>query len=259
MITGLYKSAWGALAAQIRQEAVANNMANVNTTGFRPDYVTMRSYKTRSEAQGLAARPDRRMLWAVGSGSMVAETRTAHKSGPLRHTGVSTDLAIRGSRGFFVVEKDGELRYTRAGNFQVNSRGQLVTADGGWLVRDAGGSPLQVGGPDFLVDADGLVRRLTPAGEQEIGRIDVREFEDPGALVKTAGTLFTAPEGVEPLSAPAEAKVQQNFLEMSATNAPRTMINMIEAMRSYEANLNFVRMQDQLLGRAVTEIARLGG
>ncbi len=259
MITGLYKSAWGALGAQVRQEAIANNMANINTTGFRPDWVVMRGYKTRSEAQGQAVRPDRRRLWDVGGGSMVAETRTAHKSGALRQTGISTDLAIQGNRGFFVVEKEGELRYTRAGNFLVNSDGYLVTADGGWQVQ-GGGAPLKVNGPNFLVSAEGLVQRLVPGGEPEdVGQLDIKDFANPGALLKTGGTLFAAPEGVEPIAGRADIRVQQNFLEMSATNAPQTMVNMIEAMRSYEANLNFVRMQDQLLGRAVTEIARLGG
>ena len=258
MIEGLYKSAWGALGSQIRQEAVANNMANVNTPGFRPDWVVMRSYRTRGELQSAAARPDRQALWQVGGGGMVAETRTAHRAGPVQRTGVNTDLAILADEGFFAIERDGQRRYTRAGNFRVNPQGELVTADGGWKVIGDGG-PLVVGDANFSVDRDGAVTRIANGVPEVVGRVAVVGFEHPDRLLKAEGTAFSAPEGVEPQSARPEVRVQQGALEMSGTNAAQTLVNMIEAMRSYEANLNFVRIQDQLLGRAVTEIARLGG
>ncbi len=257
MINGLYKSAWGAMAAQIRHEVVANNMANVNSPGFRPDWAVLRSYKTRSEAGGESARPDRRALWSTGGGSMIAETRTAHVAGPKRSTGLNTDMAIIGNRGFFMVERNEEIRYTRAGNFRVNSAGELVTADGNWRVLGENGSPLQVDNGDFVVGGDGMLRR-SQTGEG-LGQIALRDFERPELLYKTGQNLFAAPRAAGEIQNRADAHVQQGALEMSGTNAAQTMVNMIEAMRSYEANLNFVRMQDQLLGRAVTEIARLGG
>jgi len=257
MITGLYKSAWGAMAAQIRHEVVANNMANVNSPGFRPDYAVLRSYKTRSEAAGESPRPDRRRLWTVGGGGMIAETRTAHVAGPKRSTGLSTDLAIVGNRGFFMVERNEEIRYTRAGNFRVNSAGELVTADGNWRVLGESGSPLQVETGNFTVGGDGEVRSARTG--ETIDQVALRDFEHPELLYKTGQNLFAAPGSAGERQARADSHIQQGALEMSGTNAAQTMVNMIEAMRSYEANINFVRMQDQLLGRAVTEIARLGG
>ena len=257
MINGLYKSAWGAMASQIRHEVIANNMANVNTPGFRPDWAVLRGYRTRSEAIGEAARPDRKVLWAVGGGAMVAETRTAHRAGPMRNTGLNTDLAITGNRGFFMVEKDEQVRYTRAGNFRVNADGELVTADGNWRVLGDGGSPVQVGSGNFQVGADGEVRSGTTG--EVIDTIALRDFQRPDMLQKAGENLFFAPGGAGELSNRAESRIQQGVLELSGTNAAETMVSMIEAMRAYEANLNFVRMQDQLLGRAVTEIARLGG
>jgi flagellar basal body rod protein FlgG len=265
MITGMYKSAWGATAAQIRHEIVANNMANVNTVAFRPDWAVLRSYKTRAEVLDLASRPDARVLWSVGGGAMVNRSLTAHKSGPVHATGNSTDLAILGDRGFFEVVRTDRVtgerytRYTRAGNFQVNSQGQLVTADGSWVVQSEAGGPIQVDNPDFLVDGDGRVRRLTPEGEEILGQVALRDFQDLRALNKTGENLFAAGPGAIELPARPDSRIEQFAIEMSGTNAAQTMVNMIEAMRSYEANINFVRMQDQLLGRAVTEIARLGG
>ncbi len=257
MINGLYKSAWGAMASQIRHEVIANNMANVNTPGFRPDWAVLRGYRTRSEAIGEAGRPDRKVLWAVGGGAMVAETRTAHRAGPMRNTGVNTDLAISGNRGFFVVEKDEQIRYTRAGNFRVNTNGELVTADGNWRVLGDGGGPVQVGSGDFQIDVNGQVRSGTTG--EVIDTIALRDFQRPDMLQKAGENLFFAPGAAGELQNRPESRIQQGALELSGTNAAETMVSMIEAMRAYEANLNFVRMQDQLLGRAVTEIARLGG
>jgi flagellar basal body rod protein FlgG len=259
VITGLYKSAWGAFAAGLRQESVANNMANVNTVGFRPDWAVMRSYRTRDEALRASSGQLPRTLWQVGGGGMAAETRTAHVSGPLRSTGESTDLAIVGDRGFFSVEKAGEVRYTRAGNFRVDAQGMLVTADGGWRVLGEGGAAILVGNQDFLVDADGRVLRRTAEGEAELGRLALVDFEDPGVLRKAGGALFAAPAGAASRDVRGSLRVEQGALEMSGTNAAQTMVSMIEAMRSYETNMSFVRIQDQLLGRVVSEIARLGG
>jgi flagellar basal body rod protein FlgG len=259
VITGLYKSAWGALGSQIRQEAIANNMANVNTAGFRPDWAVMRSYRSRAEQLDGAVGPQARAVWQAGGGGMVVETRTVQVAGPVQSTGVATDLAIVGERGFFTVEKDGQVRYTRAGNFRVDAAGRLVTADGGWRVLGEDGLPLEVGAADFRVDGDGRIRRTGREGEEEVGQFALADFEDPAVLTRTDGVRFAAPAGA---ARPAEAgsvRVEQGALEMSGTNAAQTMIGMIEALRSYEANLNFVRIQDQLLGRAVTEIARLGG
>jgi flagellar basal body rod protein FlgG len=257
VIEGLYKSAWGAFGAQIRHEVVANNMANVNTVGFKPDWVAFRSYMSAGQRRGEPVRPDRRVLWAVGGGSMIAETRTALRGGPIQTTGQSTDLAILGDRGFFAVEKDGEVRYTRAGDFRVGTDGKLITADGGWHLLDDAGGHITVGGADFTVGADGQIRELGEEAD-EIARIGLVDFDDPGALLKTGRALFAAPDGVGPTELASGSRIEQGALEMSSANPAETMVNMIEAMRAYEANITFVRMQDQLLGRAVSEIARVG-
>lgn len=259
MIHGLYVSAWGAMASQMRQEVVANNMANVNTTGFRADWASMRSYKNLDELHGEPATAGRQVLWTVGGGAMVAETRTSFKPGPTHFSGRPADLALEGDRNaFFEIERGGVKRYTRAGNFSISPRGELMTSDGNWRVSGEGGSGgVNVGSSDFEVARDGTVtdKRTNDA----IGRVRVVTFDRPDRLVKTDGTAFTAPEDAGLKPAGENASVEQGYLEQSSTNAAEAMIGMIEALRSYEANMQFVKMHDQLLGQAVSQIARLGG
>jgi flagellar basal body rod protein FlgG len=258
MIHGLYVSTWGAIASELRHQTIANNLANVNTTGFRADWSALSSYKNLDEARTAAARPDRRVLWAVGGGAMVAETRTAHQAATVRETGRSTDLAIQGSAGFFAVQRGDEVRYTRAGDFRVGPRGDLQTADGTWQVQAEGGGPLVAGGPDVYVGRDGSVARVQNGVREELGRIRLVRFDHPERLVKTGGTMFQASEDAGLRPGGEEVQLEQGALEGSGTNAAESMVQMIEAFRNYEANMQFMRAHDQLLGQAASNIARMG-
>lgn len=258
MIHGLYTSTWGAIASQIRHEVVANNIANVNTTAFHPDWTVLRSYPNLEEARGELSRPDRRVLWSAGGGAMVAETRTSSLSGPVRATQRSTDLAIKDEDAFFVVRRGDDVRYTRAGDFRVGPRGELLTADGGWQVMGDGG-PINVGNSNFVVDADGRISREVPGqGAEDLGRIRLVRFERPDRLLKVGGNLYEAPEDAGIQGAGDRGGIEQYALEMSGTNAAEAMVQMIEAFRAYEANVQFMRSADQLLGQAASGIARLG-
>jgi flagellar basal-body rod protein FlgG len=156
------------------------------------------------------------------------------------------------------VEREGTVRYTRAGTFQVSADGRLVTADGAWQLLGAGGGPLRVANADFAVGRDGTV--TDPRTGEEFGTVRVVSFGRPHLLEKRGQTLFAAPEAAGPVQAAgAEAGVEQHALEMSGTNGAEAMVRLIEAQRAYDANLQMLRAQDQMLGRAATEIARLGG
>jgi flagellar basal body rod protein FlgG len=257
MMHGLYVSTWGAIGSELRQQVVSNNLANVNTPGFRPDWSAMSSYKNKDDVLGAANRPDRRVLWTVGGGAMVAETRTVYLAGPARETGRSTDLAIQGNEGFFAVQRGDEIRYTRAGDFRVGPRGDLQTADGTWQVQGEGGAALLVGGTDVVVGRDGTVSRVQNGVREELGRIRLVRFDHPDRLIKAGGTMFQAPEDAGLRPGGEEVLVEQGALEGSGTNAAESMVQMIEAFRSYEANMQFMRTHDQLLGQAASNIARL--
>ncbi|HOX07221.1 MAG TPA: flagellar hook-basal body protein [Planctomycetota bacterium] len=257
MIHGLYTATWGAIASEMRHQVIANNLANVNTPGFRADWTAMTGYRNLDEVRAEVARPDRRLLWTVGGGAMVAETRTMHAAGPAQETGRSTDLAINGDEGFFAVQRGEEVRYTRAGNFRIGPRGELLTADGSWQVQGEGGGLILVGGPDFTVGRDGTVSRVREGLTEEVGRVRLVRFDRPDRLVKTGETMFQAPEDAGVRAGGAEVAVEQGFLEGSGTNAAEGMVRMIEAFRSYEFNMQLVRAHDQLLGQAASGIARL--
>jgi flagellar basal body rod protein FlgG len=258
MIHGLYTATWGAIASELRHEVVANNLANVNTPGFRPDWSSMSSYRNREEVGAELSRPDRRVLWTVGGGAMLAATRTLHQAGPTQETGRRTDLAIEGSAGFFAVTRGEEVRYTRAGDFRIGARGELVTADGAWQVQGADGGPILVGNTEFVVGRDGTVSRMRSGVAEQVGQLRLASFDRPDRLIKTGETMFHAPEDVAPRVGGEDVTVQQGFLEGSGTNAAEAMVQMIEAFRSYEINMQFVRVHDQLLGQAAGNIARLG-
>lgn len=258
MIHGLYTSAWGALASQLRHEVIANNIANVNTTGYRPDWSVLRSYPNLEELAGKPERPDRKVLWSAGGGGMVAETRTTGRSGPVRWTGRDADLALHGDDGYFVLEREGVRHFTRAGDFTLNGKGVLVSADGSWTVQGESG-PLALGRTDFTVGADGTVSQLDDNNEQQVvGRLQLVRFEHPDQLVKVGENQYEAPEEAGLAAAGDRVSVEQGALEMSGTNAAEAMVQMIEAFRAYEANMQMVRAQDGLLGQAVSQIARIG-
>ena len=257
MIHGMYVSAWGAIASELRHEVIANNLANVNTPGFRPDWAALSSYRNLDEVGGQANGPDRWVFPAVGGGAMVAETRTAHVAGPVRQTGRSTDLAIQGGEGFFAVRRGEQVRYTRAGDFRVGPGGELVTADGNWQVLGADG-PLNVGDADIQVGRDGRISRVRNGVSEDLGQLQVVRFDHPERLVKAGNSQFAAPEGAGPQPVGDDLAVEQGSLEGSGTNAAEAMVRMIEANRSYEANMQLLRVHDQILGRAVSDIARLG-
>jgi len=257
MIHGLYTATWGAIASEMRHQVVANNLANVNTPGFRADWAAMSSYRNRDEVRPDALRPDRRVLWTVGGGAMVAETRTAHTAGPAQETGRNTDLAINGNDGFFAIQRGEEVRYTRAGNFQVGARGELLTADGAWQVQGEGGAALYVNGTDFTVGRDGTVSRSRNGVSETLGQVRLVRFDRPDRLIKTGDTAFVAPEDAGMRAGGADVTVEQGFLEGSGTNSAEAMVQMIEASRSYEANMQFIRVHDQMLSLAASNIARL--
>lgn len=256
MIDGLYVSTWGAIASQMRHDVVANNLANVNTTGFRADWATMTSYSNAEELRREAARPDRQVLWAVGGGGMVAETRTAHVPGPVHATGRSLDLALNGSNAFFALQRNGEVRYTRAGDFKVGSQGELVTSGGDWQVQCD--SQVNLGGDNVTIGRDGTISRVVAGVKEDLGKLRLVTFDNPERLVKVGQTQFIAPADANLRPAGEDITVEQGCLEGSGTNAAESMVQMIEAFRSYETNMQFMRVHDQLLGRAVSDIARLG-
>lgn len=243
MSYGLYLAAEGAKAQSRRLEVISNNMANVNTVGFKPDVALFQARYAEAIQQG-DARAGSKQLTDLGGGVKTIETRTSFAPGKLERTGNAGDVAILGE-GFFAVQPDeGEQPLlTRAGAFRVDSLNRLVTADSGRPVLSSAGAPI------FLDPTQPYA--ITATGEVEQG-----SERTPIALVspatnddlkKAGSNLFRSNGEVFPVP-PERREVAQGFLEMSGASSTEQMMEMIETNRAFEANTQMIRYQDTATG-----------
>ncbi len=238
MPLGMYMAAEGAQAQSARLEVIANNLANVNTVGFKPKVTSFQSRFAEAIQQGRALpRSGRRD--DVGGGVKVIDTVTDFSAGRLQATGNKLDLAIIGD-GFFQVEADGEALLTRAGNFSLDANNRLVN-QAGLPVLDAGGSPitLQQGVP-FEVSSDGSIVQ----GDSRTP-LALVTTESLGDLIKVGGNLFRPLANVTPVDDQLR-EVRAEFLELSGSNPTQQMMQMIETQRAFEANIRMVENHDSM-------------
>ncbi len=243
---GLYISAEGALVQSRRLETVANNLANVNTVGFKRDLTLFQARQAEAISRGQAA-PGQRTLNDIGGGVEVRETRTDFEQGPFKNTGIDTDLAIKGDGFFAVRAPDGDY-LTRAGNFALLPTGELVTQQG-YAVLDDGGAPVRIESFPWTLTHDGGIQQA----DGTITPLSIQRPASLGDLIKVGENLFRPMGRVRQIE-PEERNVIQGHIELSGVNATSEMMHMIEASRAFEANVNLIRNQDQMLG---TMIGRL--
>lgn len=239
MIRGIYTAATGMVAELNRQDVIANNLANVDTVGFKADYTV--SVPFREILLNAYNRQGVRPIGGLGLGVAATSEYIDTSEGAVLDTGNMCDLMI-GGKGYFVVETPAGERYTRAGNFKVDAEGYLTTQNG-WRVLGENG-PIQVAGR-FEVNQDGEVF------ENGV-MVDRLRIVNPDGIRKEGEALFTA-AGVNPASG---IQIFQGSLERSNVNAIRQMIEMISVTRSYETNQRALTAHDQTLDKAVNEIAR---
>lgn len=245
MIKGIYTAASGMLAESIRTDATANNLANVNTAGFKKDAAVNKSFADMliSRINDGPVQP----VGSVGTGAEVDEIVAIHTQGMMRHTGNPLDLAIEG-QSYFAVETPTGVRYTRNGAFSRNSLGELTTADGHAVLAENG--RLVVNGSSVTVSEEGIVS----VDGIEAGRLRLTEFSDEKRLIKEGSSLFQdAGAGQKQVT----GLVRQGTLEMSNVNAVSEMVNLINGYRAYEVNAKAVQAHDQLLDKAVNEVGKI--
>lgn len=252
MVYGIYQSAAGLQLNQYRQEVLTNNLANLETTGFKHDMAIVRERPPAVREPGGRWDWSDRSLAGLTGGSFVTPTYTSFEQGPLEHTGGRLDVALFGS-GFFAVQDGEAVRYTRDGRFVVNAEGELTTVSGHKVLGEEG-TPIVVP-PDaagkITITARGDVR----AGDQRFGRLTVLDFEDNQRLTKIGTNLFEAAPDAQPVEA--RANLQPGYLEGSTVEPTRAMVSMIEVSRAYELNATLIGLADGTLGRAVNDIASL--
>ncbi|MBN1912616.1 MAG: flagellar hook-basal body protein [Pirellulales bacterium] len=249
---GIYVSAEGANVQATRLETIANNMANVETVGFKKNLAVFQARYAEAIQEGLMP-PGTGAIEDEGGGVMTRQTVTDFSSGPLKRTGRSLDMAIRGD-GFFAVEKEGQTYLTRAGNFMLNSRGDLMTQQGYPVLNSTGGpiSILSENGP-WELTSDGVIRQPQGGVEQTLGLMTP---ESLGDLVKVGENLFrplAEPRALEP----AKRGVTNEYLEMSGVQPTTEMVDMITASRIFEANTKMMQTHDQMLSGLVNRLLRV--
>lgn len=272
MLRGLYTAASGMVTEMTRTDVISNNVANVNTTGYKKDETISREFEEmvlrrindNENAPEIArASKDAQLLFErgfiggqaapvvgdLGRGSLVDEIATIHEQGAYKQTGNTYDLSIQG-RGYFVIETPQGDRYTRNGAFMRSADGMLVTTDG-FRVLGQNGRPIYIPeGQSVTIGAQGLIN----VDGEEAGTVALVDFADRRALLKTGNNLFTPQEGQAPQAA--VGSIEQGALEMSNVNVVSEMVNLISAYRAYEANSKAVTTQDSLLEKAVNEVGR---
>lgn len=256
MLKALNTAATGMIAQQTRIDVTANNMANVNTTGFRRARAEFQDllYQTVRTPGGQTA--DGATLPTgvqIGQGVRTASTMYMHTQGSLIQTEGPLDVAIEGDGFLQVSMPDGTNAFTRAGNLKTDAQGQLVTVDGYQI------QPNIVIPPDatsVTITPDGLVSVTTPGATsaQEVGQLQLAGFANPAGLLAEGRSLFsqTSASGDPIIGAPGQeglGTLAQGFLEGSNVQVVNEMIDLITSQRAYEVNQRVITAADEMLRR----------
>ncbi len=247
MIKGLYTSSSSMITNQERLNIISNNLANVSTKGYKHDEGVQRSFPevfiSRLEE---GKRPAG--LGEISTGVLLEETFTDYKQGGMQQTGAPLDLALEG-RGFFVVQTPGGLRYTRNGNFTLNSTGQIVTQQG-YPVMGERGILQTIDGRGISINGDGRIF----LGDIRGDRFLVVDFPDYNSLEKVGDNLYQTQVEGEPAE---DYTVNQGFLENSNVNVVQEMVKMIQVNRYYEANQKVINIMDSTLDKAINSMGNV--
>jgi len=254
MIRSLWSGATGMIAQQTNLDVVSNNLANVNTAGFkkiRADFQDL-MYQIDREP-GAPVEPDSMIPSGiqVGLGTRVVGTNRIMSEGNIQVTDNDLDVAIQGDGFYQVTLPDGTIAYTRDGAWRMDGNGQIVTADG-YLLEPAITVPEDA--QELIISSTGQVSVTIP-GEtdpQDLGQIQLARFVNPGGLKAMGKNLFleTPASGAPIVGNPGEdglGTTIQDSLELANVQVVEEMVNMIVAQRAYEANSKTISTADEML------------
>ncbi|MGM0508154.1 MAG: flagellar hook-basal body protein [Fusobacteriota bacterium] len=279
MLRGIYTAASGMESQITRQDTIANNLANVNTAGFKKDetiikqFPEMEIYRKDDNNQAFGSKPKKNKLKYIGNlgtGANVIDVATQFEQGAVKYTNNDFDFAIQGD-SFFSVETPNGIKVTKSGNFVVNNLGYLTDGNGNRVlgVSEGGeigyitGEPINISDNGNLVNgiieeadfSDSKLENLEFQGENnKILLLDIENKED---LIKEGANNYSLSDIEETqIFVNGESKVRQGYLERSTVSNIKEMVNMIDCSRSYESNQKVLRTQDELLAKAVNEIGK---
>ena len=256
MIRSLWISKTGLEAQQTQMDVIANNLANVSTSGFKRARAVFEDLLYQTIRQPGAQSSEQTQLPSglqLGTGVKPVATERIFTQGNLQQTGNAKDVAIQGNGFFQVLMPDGTTSYTRDGSFQLDSNGQLVTASG-YTVQPAITIP-----PDaqtLTIASDGVVS-VTQAGSSAsvtVGTLQLATFVNPAGLQSLGENLYaeTASSGTPSANTPGSngaGTLNQSYVETSNVNVVEEMVNMIQTQRAYEINSKAIQTSDEMLAR----------
>jgi flagellar basal-body rod protein FlgF len=244
MIQGIYTASMGMVPLMQKQDQIANNLANINTTGFKQSNLfakTYQKYLANDQKQPFAnieMKPD--------------EVFIDYSEGPMKATSSPMDLAIHGSGFFTVMTADG-VQYTRNGNFSVNNEGMLVTSDGSKVMGTDGYIRLDRDHQVTVTDKG----EITQEGATK-GFLKIVDFKKPYQMVRAGESRMHPLEPGTPQVASPGFAIQQGYLEGANVSVVKNMVEMISAYRNFESDQKALLAQDETLEKAVNSVGRIG-
>ncbi|MGH8959609.1 MAG: flagellar hook-basal body complex protein [Jatrophihabitantaceae bacterium] len=271
MLRSLFTGISGLGAHQQMLDVTANNIANVNTTGYKGSHAvfedtlsqTLSGSSGATGAAGVTAGTGGTNAEQIGLGVKLAGTELSFTQGASQATGVTSNMLINGD-GFFVIDKGGQQLYTRAGNFTLDNGGNLVTPDGSRVVDATTGNPINLSGlistpatpspyVSWNIDASGNVNAVDSTGATTVlGQVAVATFANPNGLEKVGDTAFAASanSGAAAIGAAntgARGSISSGYVEMSNVDLSQELTNLIIAERGFQANSKVITTSDEVL------------
>ena len=257
MIYGLYHSAQGAESESLRLGVVANNLANASTNAFKRDLAIFQAHRPFDLENGSGNEP-RHNLNELSGGMSLVDVATDFSNGTLLQTGGTYDVAL-GGPGFLRVSDGDQEFLTRDGRLSVDENGELVTHDGAFQVLGVSGGTITIpnNATDVEISSNGTLFAINQAGgtltRTELDQLDIVRPESTGDLVKIGNSMYQF-DGT-PVSAHDETEIRQGFLEASGSRPVTEMLELIEASRAFETNINMMKFQDESLERLLQSVS----
>ena len=233
-------------------DVIANNIANIDSTGYKADNALFEQYLMPGASDHNFAAQGRRISYVEDRASWIDMSQ-----GPIQHTGDPLDVAING-KGFLVVQTARGQRYTRNGALSINTAGQLVTGAGDQVVGQSGPITFQPTDHDVIISSTGIitVREGNSTVDAQRGRLQLVSFDQPRLLQKDGASSFAAPDGVNPNPVPPGTTVVQGAVEKSNVNGVAEMARLIEVTRSYTDIANILQQQSDQRRNALSQLSQ---
>jgi flagellar basal-body rod protein FlgF len=256
---GLYLSASGVLTNTYRQDVFANNLANVETPGYKPDIPSIRQRDPEAIEDQLGFEGSNALLDRLGGGVLAGQQRINFTQGTLRPSSNPLDVALEGEDKFFAIEAidpetgNTKVRLTRDGRFTLNSAKELIMQSGHRVLDDSD-QPIVLSGTGVAkIDLKGQVFQ----GNEVVAQLQVTRINDLDQLTKRGQGLFSF-EGKDPRQAIVNPSVKPGFVEASGVDPIMTMMQVVAATKAASGNANMIKYHDQILDRAVNTLGRVG-